>query len=62
MTTDKLGKVVYQLTVEDLQNVADDTLGRFLTVNEIKLVEEKIGDYINWYDAIHNAIIQNINK
>ena len=55
-----IDKIIYQLTVEDLQNVADDTLGRKLSEKEIAVLEEKMGDYINWYDLIHSAIIQNI--
>lgn len=55
-----MDKIIYQLTVEDLQNVADDTLGRKLSEKEIAVLEDKIGDYINWYDSIYSAIIQNI--
>jgi hypothetical protein len=55
--------VIYKLTAEDLQIVADDVLDRELTKEEIKLLEEKIGDYINWYDAIEFAInYNNIKK
>jgi len=62
MTTENLDKTIYQLTVEDLQNVANEVLERELTENEINLLEEKIGDYIDWYDIIHSAIIHNIKK
>lgn len=55
-----LDKVIYQLTIEDIQNVADDFLGRFLTINEIELIEGKIGDNIDWYSAIVNTITLNI--
>jgi hypothetical protein len=55
-------KVIYQLTIEDLQNVANEELDRDLTESEIKILEEKIGDHINWYDAIHNAIFNNLKK
>lgn len=60
METIDLDKVIYQLTVEDLQTVANEELNRDLTETEIKLLEDKIGDHINWYDVIHNAIIVNI--
>ncbi|HXH19189.1 MAG TPA: hypothetical protein VNJ07_08915 [Chitinophagales bacterium] len=59
MAAKNLDKVIYQLTVEDLQNVANEMLGRKLTDKEIKILEEKIGDHINWYDAIQNAMITN---
>ena len=60
MTKVNLGKVIYQLTIEDIQNVADDTLGRFLNADEIELIEDKIGDNIDWYNAIVNTITLNI--
>mgnify|MGYP001320486771 CR=1 FL=1 len=50
-------QIVYQLTVEDLQNVSNDFLNRDLNEKEILLVTDKLGDCINWYDAIQNAII-----
>jgi hypothetical protein len=62
MGTKNIDKVIYQLTIEDLQNVANDVLDRELSEKEIKLLENKIGDYIHWYDLIHSAIIQNIKK
>ena len=55
-------KIVYQLTVEDLQTVAKATLERTLTNNEISLLEEIIGDYIDWFDVIHCAIISKLHK
>ena len=62
METTNIDKVIYQLTVEDLQNVANEELQRNLTEEELKLLEEKIGDHIDWHGAIHSAIIQNIKK
>lgn len=62
MTTENLDKVIYQLTIEDLQRVALDTLGRELTATEINLIEEKFAENINWYDAIQSAINENIKE
>ena len=53
----KKDKTVYELSVEDIQDVALELLERELTVKEIKLVAERVGDFIPWYDAIENAII-----
>lgn len=53
-------KLIYTLTVEDLQTVAADCLERELTEKEISLLEEKIGDYIDWYSIIEEAINNNI--
>jgi hypothetical protein len=49
-------KIVYSINIENIQNVAEQELERPLTEKELKLVEEKVGDYINWYEAILNAI------
>lgn len=62
MQTQDLEKIIYQLTVEDLQNVANDELNRDLTEDEIKLLEDKIGDYIDWYEIISSAISNHIQK
>jgi hypothetical protein len=49
-------KIIYSINIEDVQNVAEQELERKLTAKELKLVEDKIGDCINWYEAILNAI------
>jgi arginine repressor len=49
-------QIVYSLNIEDLQRVANEELSRDLNANEIKRVEDKIGDYISWYDAMALAI------
>jgi hypothetical protein len=47
---------VYEISVADIQEVADEVLERPLTDTEIKLVENSLGDYIDWFQAIENAI------
>ena len=49
-------KIIYSINIEDIQNVAEQELERKLTEKELKLVEDKIGDCIKWYEAILNAI------
>lgn len=49
-------KIIYSLNIEDIQNVANETLNRDLNENEIKLVENKLGDYIDWFGAIFDTI------
>lgn len=49
-------KIIYSINIEDIQNVAEQELERKLTAKELRLVEDKVGDYINWYEAILNAI------
>ena len=48
--------IVYSLIEEDLQTVSNEVLNRDLTAEEVTLLESKIGDYIDWYDSIENAI------
>ena len=48
--------IVYFLTKEDLQTVSNEVLNRDLRTEEVTLLESKIGDYIDWYDSIGNAI------
>ena len=53
---------IYKLTVEDLQEVADRVLGRHLRKKEVALVGESVGDYIDWSQAIQNAINAHISE
>jgi len=48
--------VVYSINVEDLQTVAKRELARKLTTEEIELVGDKVGDFIDWREAIASAI------
>ena len=49
-------KIIYQLSVEDLQTVAKEVIKRKLKATEIKLLEDKLGDYIDWFETIEMAI------
>ena len=53
-------RVIYQLTEEDLQTVSNDLLDRNLTEQEVSLLEEKIDNYIEWYNIIEDVIRLNI--
>ena len=55
-------RIIYQLTVEDLQTVANDCLNRKLTSKEILLLEEELGKHIDWYYIIEDVICLNIEK
>ena len=52
----KSSKIIYSINIEDIQNVAEEEHGRKLTKKELKVIEDKIGDYIDWYGAIDFAI------
>lgn len=55
-------KIIYSINIEDVQNVAEEEIGRKLTTKELKVIEDKIGDYIDWYSAIDMAIQSEILK
>ena len=49
-------RIVYSIDIEDLQRVADEELDRTLTDKEIEFIENRLGEYIDWYGAIASAI------
>ena len=49
-------KIIYSINIEDVQNVAEEEFERELSEKELKIVEDKIGDYIDWYNAIETTI------
>lgn len=55
-------EIIYYLTIEDLQNVANQEIERNLSLNEVENLKEKIAEKINWYEAICFAIIENIKS
>lgn len=56
----KSNKIIYQLTVEDIQNVAEEELERQLTDAEIKSILDIIAEKIKWYDVISESIREKI--
>ena len=44
------------INIEDVQNVAQKTFGRDLNQKELDVVENKLGDYIPWYEFIETTI------
>lgn len=54
--------IVYSINVQDIQTVATDVLDRKLTQKEIAAVEKSVGDYIDWHEAITNAIQSHVNR
>ncbi|MDD9818767.1 MAG: hypothetical protein OXU61_11640 [Gammaproteobacteria bacterium] len=55
-------RIVYSLNVEDIQTVAGEVLGRALTEDEIKMVEDAVGEKVRWFDAIEQAINEKIRS
>ena len=54
-------KIIYSINIEDVQNVANQELSRRLSVDELKIIEEKLGDYMDWYGSIASAINDMLN-
>jgi hypothetical protein len=55
-------ETVYKLSVEDLQHVAMEVLERKLTNEEIVAVGNAVSDYIDWFQAIENAIYRCVRR
>lgn len=51
-----ISKIIYSINIEDVQNVAEEEHGRKLAKKELEIIEDKLGDYIDWYSAIDIAI------
>ena len=49
-------RIIYSINVEDLQTVAEQESERELTDEEIKIVEDRLGDYIDWYGSIASVL------
>lgn len=50
------GNIVYSLCSDDIQQVAADDLDRRLSDKELRLVADRIGDYLDWHQAIGFAV------
>jgi hypothetical protein len=55
-------KIVYSINTDDIQDVANEVLERDLRKKELALVQESVGDYIDWFQAIEHAIHKHIKK
>lgn len=55
-------KIIYSLNVNDIQEVANEFFERKLNKKELALVQDSVGDYIDWFQAIGNAIIKHIKR
>ncbi len=53
-------ETVYKISLEDLQVVAREVLERELTTDELTAVGNSVGNYIDWFQAIENAINEHI--
>ncbi len=58
----EIERTVYEISIDDLQQVAKEVLERELTDEEVSAVGNSVGDYIDWFQAIENAIQQHIHS
>lgn len=55
--------ILYSLNAEDAQIVARETIYRSLTDDELRKVEERLGDYFpNWSDLLEMVINDVVKK
>jgi len=54
--------IIYSLAIEDIQNVAQDSLGRNLSEDEVTKVVRSVENRIAWYDIIGDAIRESIAR
>lgn len=55
-------RVVYSVNVEDVQHVASEQLGRTLKPSEVRAVENRLGDHVDWYGAIEAAVQDTVSR
>lgn len=55
-------RIIYSISVGDIQEVADQVLDRTLTKQEVASVEGSIGDYLDWFQAIESSIHKCVQK
>jgi len=60
MKNESNDRIIYSINVADIQEVANQVLERRLSKEEIALVEESVGDYIDWFQAIENSICEHV--
>lgn len=51
-------QIIYLLTVDEIQTVANQEIERDLSPDEIEKITEAIAEKINWYNAIADSIHQ----
>lgn len=58
----KRSRIVYSIDVDDLQDVARREFNRELSKGEVKSVADRLGDYIDWYEAVNITIAETRRK
>jgi hypothetical protein len=56
MTDKEPKELMFSLTIEDIQCVADQVFGRELTESELETLKNKLCSHIPWFDCVTEAI------
>lgn len=62
MRNENNDNIIYSINIDDIQEVANQVLERDLTDQEIALIQNSVGDYVDWFQAIENAINEHITE
>ena len=62
MKKDKNDRIIYSINIADIQEVANQVIERRLSKEEVVLVEQSVGGYMNWFQAIENSIHEHVTK
>jgi len=54
--------IVYSVNVQDVQDVARREYDRDLSDKQVESVAAKLGDYIDWYEAVDMAIAETVRR
>ncbi|OGB65498.1 MAG: hypothetical protein A2Y94_03720 [Caldithrix sp. RBG_13_44_9] len=54
----KKSTIIYSLSIEDAQTVADQEIGRELNAKEIQIIQDMVAEKIDWYEALAETIHQ----
>jgi hypothetical protein len=49
-------QIIYSLSVEDVRQVLSDEGLRELSDDELRLIEDRLGDLVPWYELVLSAI------
>lgn len=53
-------KIVYSICIRDIREVVKGLFARELTDSELEKVGNRMGDFINWADAIESAVNEEV--
>ncbi len=62
MKSRKMEEIIYSINVGDIQDVSRELLDRRLNKREIAKVQESVGNYLDWFQAIEHAIREHVRE